>query len=51
MIVSILSLMTLAARPEAAWSFLIPSGGAPSVTKLPMADGDDEGPVMNKWSR
>eukprot|EP00980_Cylindrotheca_fusiformis_P029835 scaffold23915_cov132-Cylindrotheca_fusiformis.AAC.5 len=49
MILSALGLMM--AMPHAAWSFVGPQL-TPSSTKLSMTDGnDDEGPVMNKWSR
>jgi hypothetical protein len=50
MILYTIGLMTLA-MPNAAWSFVVPQGKFSSVAKLSMAEGDEEGPVMNKWSR
>jgi hypothetical protein len=46
----IAGLVTLA-MPNSAWSFVVPQGKFSSATKLSMAEGDEEGPIMNKWSR
>jgi hypothetical protein len=37
--------------PSPAWSFVTPSQRMASTSKLFMAEGDEGGPVMNKYSR
>ena len=48
--VSLVSVILLA-MPNLGWSFVLPQKSFSSGSKLSMAENDEEGPVMNKYSR